>query len=223
MSLDIREIFEIVRKRFWIVIAMTLTGLVISGVLSYLILSPVYEAGTSIIIGKAPNQGNQQMNYSDVMLYQQVIKTYSEIAKSGKVAEATSKELGGKVSSEFIRGSITVTSQNGTQIMYLKAQGDNPEEITKMVNTHAKMFIRETTAIYPTGSISIMDEAKVPQSPIKPRPMMNMAIGFFLGLMLSVGIIFLIEYMDNTIKTENDVEKYLGVPVIGIIPKNIDN
>jgi protein tyrosine kinase modulator len=72
--------------------------------------------------------------------------------------------------------------------------------------------------MYPDGQIKIMDTAKVPTQPIKPNKKLNVAIAFLLGLMISVGLSFLLEYMDNTIKTQEDIEKLLEVPVIGNIP-----
>ena len=62
----------------------------------------------------------------------------------------------------------------------------------------------------------------MPEKPIKPKKALNVAIAFFLGLMASVGLTFIIEYMDSTIKTEEDINKYLELPVIGIIPKNAE-
>jgi capsular polysaccharide biosynthesis protein len=91
------------------------------------------------------------------------------------------------------------------------------------VNTLAQVFIDEATRIYPTGNVQIMDYAPLPDIPVSPNKKLNVAIAFLLGIMVSLGIIFLIEYMDNTIKTEDDIEKYLGLPVIGIIPKNLED
>jgi len=69
------------------------------------------------------------------------------------------------------------------------------------------------------GDIRIIDEARIPEDPIKPNKKLNLAIGGILGLMLGVMLTFFMEYMDNTIKTTDDIERYLGLPVLGIIPK----
>ena len=220
MTLDLREIFEIIKKRLWLILIVTAASTLISGVLSYFVIPPTYEAETSIIIGKAPSTVDERIQYNDVLMYQKLVKTYSEIAKSRTVAEATSQKLDGLISPEALMKGISVTPQADTQIMVLKFQGKNPEEAANIVNTHAEVFIREAARLYPTGNVQIMDEAAVPESPVKPRPLLNMAIAFFLGIMVSLGVTFLLEYMDSTIKTEDDVEKYLGLPVIGIIPKN---
>jgi len=69
------------------------------------------------------------------------------------------------------------------------------------------------------GDIRVIDEARIPEDPIKPNKKLNLAIGGILGLMLGVMLTFFLEYMDNTIKTTDDIERYLGLPVLGLIPK----
>ncbi len=71
------------------------------------------------------------------------------------------------------------------------------------------------------GNISIIDKALAPDEPIKPKKMLNLAIGGILGLMLGVMLVFFLEYMDNTIKTTEDVESILNLPVLGVIPKDV--
>nr|WP_276537088.1 GNVR domain-containing protein [Anaerosalibacter massiliensis] len=71
-------------------------------------------------------------------------------------------------------------------------------------------------------NIQVIDRAQEPEEPIKPRPKLNMAIAGVLGLMISIFLVFILEYLDNTIKTPDDVEYHLGLPIIGTIPK-MDN
>jgi capsular polysaccharide biosynthesis protein len=224
MTLDLREIFEAIKKRLWIILAITAVSVTISGVLSIFVINPTFEAKTSIIIGKEP-QGqvqSERVEYNDVMMFQKLIKTYSEIAKSRVVAESTIKKLINiDITPEALINSVTITPQADTQIMFIKAQSKNPQEAVTIANVLAQSFIEESKRLYPTGNIQIMDTASFPKGPVKPKPMLNIAIAFFLGIMISLGLVFLLEYMDNTIKTENDVEKYLDLPVLGVIPKNL--
>ncbi len=67
-------------------------------------------------------------------------------------------------------------------------------------------------------NVQIIDVAKIPENPVKPRPLFNIAIAGVLGVMLGIGVVFLIEYLDNTIKSPEDIERYIGLPVLGIIP-----
>ncbi|MCX7884258.1 MAG: Wzz/FepE/Etk N-terminal domain-containing protein [Caloramator sp.] len=218
-TLDLREIFAIIKKRKWIIILITLSLTIISGVLSFYVLSPIYEASVSVLIGKMPDN-QQQIEYNDVMMYQKLLKTYSEIAKSRLVAENTIRELNKDITYEEFSKIVTVTPQVDTQIMMLKVKSKNPKDAMDTVNVFSENFIREAMRLYPTGNVQIIDNAAMPNRPVKPNKKLNVAIAFVLGLIISLGIVFLIEYMDNTIKTEEDVEKYLDIPIIGIIPKH---
>lgn len=225
-TLDLKMFWEIIRKRLWFILLITFICTAIAGVLSYFILTPVYEASTSIIVGSAPNQHDPNQQYSspseNIYMYQKLITTYASIAKSDLVADKTAELLNNGMTGTDIHGATTVTPETDTQILDIKCQSKDPSTAQKMVNTLATTFIDESQKIYPTDNIKIMDAAKPPIIPVKPRKVLNMAIAFFIGLMGSIGIVFMIEYMDNTVKSERDVEKYLQLPVLGTIPMSMD-
>lgn len=220
MTLDLREIFEIIKKRIWIILVITFITTGVSGVISFFVIDPTYQADTSIIIGKAPDGSDDKIQYNDVMMYQKLAKTYGEIAKSRLVAEKTISRLGQAITTEELMKKVTVSPQADTQIMVISAKDKSPQAAADTVNALAETFIDEAMRIYPTGNVQIMDSAPVPDRPVSPNKKLNVAIAFFLGIMVSLGIIFIIEYMDNTIKTQEDIEKHLELPVIGIIPRN---
>lgn len=224
-SLNLKEFGEIIIKRLKLILLVTFASVFITGILSYFVIPPTYEASTSIIIGKAPGDhqnNNEQVSNSDsIYLSQKLMKTYASIAKSDLVADKTADKLNDGLSSEILQKSIKVTPETDTQILDIKYDSKDPKQAMNVVNTFADTFIEESQKIYPTDNINIMDKAKLPKGPIKPKKALNVAIAFLIGLMASVGIAFLLHYMDNTIKTEQDVDKYLELPVLGVIPKNI--
>lgn len=222
MTIDLTELFAIIKKRIWLLISITLFTTITAAVLSFFVLSPVYEAKISIIIGRASSDETVKTDYNEVMMYQKLAKTYAEIAKSKIVAEKTINELKKDVQAEVYLKSLTATPQPDTQILVLKYQSKDAIDAATTINTHAKFFIEESKRFYKDGNIQIIDAAQVPESPVKPKPMLNIAIAFVLGIMISLGLIFILEYMDTTVKTEEDIEKLLGLPVVGIIPKNQD-
>lgn len=219
ITLDLRDLFRVLRKRIKLIALITIICTLASGILSFFVIAPTYEAKTSIIVGKLKGEeGNLQNN--DVIMYQNLIKTYAEIGKSDRVAEAAAIRLNGDYSPSKLKKMITVTPQQGTQILVIKAENQDPQEAARIVDAVSEAFVEESRIVYETGgNISIIDKAKVPENPVKPKKALNVAIAFFIGVMASVGLVFVLEYMDRTIKTEEDVEKYLGLPVIGIIPK----
>ena len=219
ITLDLRDLFRVLRKRMKLIAIITIVCTLISGIMSFFVIPPTYEAKTSIIVGKLEGQeGNLQNN--DVVMYQNLIKTYAEIGKSDRVAEAAGRRLDGSYTPSQIKKMVTVTPQQGTQILIIKAENKSGEEAARIIDAVSEAFMEEARTVYKTGgNISIIDKAKVPENPVKPKKALNVAIAFFIGLMASVGLSFVLEYMDRTIKTEEDVERYLDLPVIGIIPK----
>lgn len=222
MTLDLRDLFYIIRKRLKLIIIITLACVLVSGIVNFFVLKPVYEAKTSIIVGKPQADEKTQTQYNDVMMYQKLVKTYSEIAKSRAVAEKTASKLDNKYTIDQIQGAVTVTSQTDTQILVIKAQNGDPQEAVNIANAVSQAFIEESKVVFPTGGdIQIMDKPQLPRAAVKPNKKLNLAIAFLIGLMASVGLTFVLEFLDKTIKTEEDVARYLDVPVIGIIPKEV--
>ncbi|WP_147566378.1 YveK family protein [Clostridium tyrobutyricum] len=218
MTLDLQDFFYIIKKRLKLIVLITLACAVITGLVSVFLIKPTYEASSSIIVGKPTN--NIKTDNNDVMMYQNLVKTYAQIAQSDSVAKATLNKLNENITLDQFQKMVSVTPQEGTQILTIKADSKYPNEAAKVVDTMASSFISESKKVFPTGGdIQIMDRAQIPNKPVKPKKTLNVAIAFFLGLIVSVGISFLLEYQDNTIKTEDDIDRYLELPVIGIIPK----
>lgn len=216
MTLDIMEFYEIIKKRFAFILTITLTAVLLSSIVSYFVIKPVYQSETSIIIGKDAGEKTTQ---SDVMMFQNLIKTYAMIAQSDSTAKIAIDKLGLSITEEALQKNTKVTPQTNTQVLKISTQNRNPEMAAKEVNALAEAFIQESARVLPTGTVQIMDKGKVPSSPIKPNKKMNIAAALFMGLIASVGISFIIENMDRTIKSEKEIEKYIGLPIIGVIPK----
>jgi capsular polysaccharide biosynthesis protein len=223
ISLDLGQVFDAIKKKAGFILSVVVGTVAASLILSCFIISPVYEAKTSIIIGKSADEysDGKEYSYNDILLYQKAAKTYAEIAKSRTVADKTIESLGLDVTASQLMGSITVTTQDDTQVMLISCRDKNPKSAMLKVNALANCFIEESVRIYPSGSVKIMDTAALPSSPIKPVPVKYAAAAFVLGMVVSVGIVLLMEYFDNTIKSENDIKKYIELPVMGIIPKFI--
>ena len=218
MTLDLKDFFYIIKKRLKLIVLITLACAVITGLVSVFLIKPTYEASSSIIVGKPTN--NIKTDNNDVMMYQNLVKTYAQIAQSDSVAKAALNKLNENITLDQFQKMVSVTPQEGTQILTIKADSKDPNEAAKVVDTMASSFISESKKVFPTGGdIQIMDRAQIPNKPVKPKKTLNVAIAFFLGLIVSVGISFLLEYQDNTIKTEDDIDRYLELPVIGVIPK----
>lgn len=223
--MELQEYLIILKKRWSLLVIITLLATLFSGVFSYFVIKPSYQSDISVIIQKEDNVDpkNASPNYSDVMMYQQLVKTYSEFVKSRKVAEDTIQKLGLDMKADQLLSMISVAPKGNTEFLTITVKSKDAEQAMKIANQLAKSLKEVSKEVKKSDNVQILDEAQMPTSPASPKPMLNMAIAFFLGLMISVGLIFLLEYLDNTVKNPEDIEKLLGVPVIGSIPMVQDN
>jgi capsular polysaccharide biosynthesis protein len=161
-----------------------------------------------------------QIQLSDINVNISLAETYSEIIKSRRVASRVIDEMNLDISYEGLRNITEVSLVRDTEFINIKVQNPNPEQARDIANKLAEVFQEEVVEIMNVDNVKILDKAVTPTSPIKPNKMMNIAIAGVLGLMLSVGLVFLIEFLDKTIKTPEDIERYLNLSIIGAIPHN---
>ncbi len=221
--MELMEYFTIIKKRILLVILITIGSTVFSGILSYFVITPTYKSDIAVIIGKIENQTEtSQSNYNDVIMYQKLVKTYSEFTKSRRVSEHVIEALKLNIDPNQLQGMVTVAPKGDTEFLSITVKSKDPKEAMVIANQLAKSLKIISTDVKKVDNIQLLDEALLPTSPDNPNPKLNMAIAFFIGLMISLGIAFLIEYLDNTVKSQEEIEKLTGVPVIGIIPLNTD-
>lgn len=217
--MELMEYLVIIKKRILLVILITLGATVFSGGLSYFVITPTYKSDISVIIGKIESKDDvQQSNYNDVIMYQKLVKTYSEFTKSRKVSEHVIKALNLNIEPKQLQAMVSVAPKGDTEFLTITVKSKDPSEAMIIANQLAKSLKFISNDIKKVDNVQILDEALEPTSPDNPKPKLNMAIAFFIGLMISLGIAFLLEYLDNTVKSQEDIEKLTGIPVIGIIP-----
>lgn len=214
-ELDLRELFEIIIKRFKLIVIITLTITFIAAIISVFLIPPTYEANVGIIISK---QDGEKITSQDITMYQNLMQTYKNIAGTNKVAELAAAKLGSGIEAKDLLNKTSITTKTGTMVLNITVASKSAVEAYKAVQAYAEAFVGRAKELIPEGDIKIMDNAQLPESPVKPNVKLNIAIGFLLGLLVSAGTAFILEYLNNTIVTKADVEKYMELSVIGVIP-----
>ena len=216
--ISLSEIFEAIKKRWIMIVAITLTATIISGVLSFFVIDPVYETSTKVFIGKEESD-DAAYNSSDINMYQQLLQTYAQAIKTKDLVNRAISGLSyDELEASGVVNSLTVTPISSTQILQIKYQSKNPEEAKDVLKSVIDEFIVTAKELVPNGNVRVIEEVELPENPVSPNKKMNIAIAFLLGLMVSGGLVFLLEYLDNTYKNKDQLEKDLGIPVLGAIP-----
>jgi capsular polysaccharide biosynthesis protein len=216
-TISLKELLDTLKKRLWLIVAITFTAVLASGIVSYFFLTPIYQASTQILVNKKSEQA--LYNPSEVQTNLQLIKTYNVIIKSAAILDLVIDELDLDMTSQQLKSTITVGSEQDSQVMNISVQNADKELAVDIANTTAQVFKKEIVNHMKIDNVSILAKATdvQTQSPIKPKPPLNIAIAMVVGLMAGVGLAFLLEYFDNTVKNAQDIEKNLGMPVLGVI------
>lgn len=229
-SIDLKQLFTVIIKRLPIIILCTLVVTIAAVGVSYFLLPDIYESATTLYIGKQTDS-QEQLGYQDLQMGQQIIKDYREIAKSKSVTRKVKEELKqeypenmslGEVlelSDDAFSSKITVNAKGDTRIFEIRVSDEDPVNCMIIANKTAEVFIAKVKSLLKLDNVQVLDIAEQPLNPVKPNRIINIAIGFILGAMMGLGLVFLIEYLDNTIKTPDDVRKHTKLTVIGVIPR----
>lgn len=217
-TISLQDIFQTLKKRLGMIAGITIAAIVIAAIISFYVITPMYQATTQILVNQQSSQ-SQQVTTSEIQTNLQLINTYSEIIKSPAILDIVNAELDLELTASQLASKITVSNANNSQILAVSVQDENHAVATDIVNTIATVFQKEITELMNVDNVNILSPAMHSEnpSPVSPNKMLNMAIAAVLGLMIGVGLAFLLEYLDTSIKTEKDVEELLDLPVIGLV------
>ena len=218
---DLKQFLNSVYKKLWFLISLPILSCIVTVILSAYIIIPVYESSSTLyIINKTTDTGvKNNINYNDFLTNQMFVKDYRELIKSRSVTKEVIEELRIKdLSPGVLAGKITVSMKSETRVLEIKVRDSNPIRAKTLTETVSKIFAKKSISLMNVDNVNIVDYAEVPQEPIRPKPLRYGVYALFLSFFISVCIIFLIEYFNDKIKTSEDVENYMGLTVIGIIP-----
>lgn len=218
VKISLKEMFESFKRRLLLIVLLTGGAGLVSGLVSYFYITPIYEASTQILV----NQKNNNQNVYDqnqINTNVQLINTYNIIIKSSAILGKVVKDLNLGLTTNQLNQKITVASQTNSQVINLSVQDNNQIEAAQIANTIAEVFQTEVPKIMNVDNVSILAKAAVApnQAPVKPRKTLNILIGLVVGLIAGAGITIFLEYLDNTVKTEQEIEQLLALPVLGVI------
>ncbi len=218
-EVDLKELFVYFIRRISIIVAMTVLCLLTGIVYTMFIKTPLYRGDTTLIlVNRNLENSNSAITQSDVLLNQKLVSTYTQIAKSKKVVKQVIEDLNLKYSYSDLYSHISVSNVNDTEIIKISVSDKEPEKAAQIANTLANVFRDEVSEVYHLENITILDKAEVQSTPYNIKVVKTAGICFVAGVAMSVMLLFILYYFDNSIKSSDEVEKKLGIAVIGTIP-----
>ncbi|MEW4272109.1 YveK family protein [Priestia megaterium] len=217
-TINLRNLFQVLRKRLWLIILVTVTTAIVGSIVTFFVLTPVYESKTQILVNQAKSE-QQLYNQQTVQTNVQLISTYNDIIKSPAILDKVIKKLQLNVSPQTLSSQIQVTNAQNSQVAQITVQDTNAKRAIKIANTTASVFKDEVPKIMNVNNVSILSKATAGNgnAPVKPQPFINIAIALMIGLIIGIVLSFVLDLIDNTVKTEQDIETILELPVMGTI------
>lgn len=222
--LELQEVFSLLKKRAGMILLIILAAAGLAAVFSYYVLSPKYEATTQILVSQGA-EGIQGLTENDVQADLQLVNTYRGLIESPVIMGKVIKQLNLSTTVNDLRKQFTINSSAESQLIEIAVANESQKRAVDIANATAVIFQGEVKTIMNANNVKILFPAEVIENadPISPRPLFNMAIGAALGLIIGIGLAFLLSYLDTSIKNERDVEKYLKVPVLAVMSPAQEN
>lgn len=219
-EIDLKELFDYLKgKIIWIILAVFF-AVIVGNVYTIITRVPMYKTNVSLVLVSENNgDGNEVYNSSEQQLNKNLVGTYSEIAKSKTVLNKVIKNLDLDISYTDLKNRIEVTSVENTEIINIYVSDKNPKMATITANEIANVFVTEVNNFYKLNNVNILDEATNVKTPYNVNYVKDNIIYVLIGIVVSLGILFIIFYFDTSIKTSEEIEKKLGLTVIGSVPK----
>lgn len=214
-ELNLNELFNYFFTKLLLIILIILIFLTGSIVYSTYIQKPMYSSYTTILLTK---EENTAITSAELNLNRSLVDTYSVIIKSNRVLEQVISNLNLEYSISELKNKVSVESVNDTEIIKITVKTNNAELSTNIANEIAKVFNSEIVKLYKIQNIGVIDIAKKNEIPYNVNFIKQVVLGTLIGIVMSFAVVFVMFYFDTTVKNAEDVEKKLGVSVIGTIP-----
>lgn len=209
------ELFQLLRKHLRLVVALPVGCALIMAVVSFALMGNTYTAQTSMYILANSNTESQSTNYTDLTASQLLANDVATLLQSDRVEADAASSLGLSDLSDY---KVSVTSETTTRVISLVVTGPDPQGVADVANEMASQVSVVAQDVQMADSINVIDEAVAPTSPSGPNRMLYIAVAFLAGLFLAIAIVVLMDMLNTRIRSSEDAEELLGVPVVGRIP-----
>lgn len=225
---NISEVLGGIKDKYKNIVLIVLSFLLISSIYNIFFINKEYEANVKIFIGKQKFKNiTETYNNEEINLYQRLITTYSEVIKSKKLINESIK--GSKmnylqdkyknINYDLLMKNLTINPITNTQIIEIKYKSLNPQQSYDLLYSITENLISYSKELYPNVNITILEQVHVNLKPLMNKKLTIIGLGLMLGLIVGIGGIIGVMYLNNTYKNQKSLEEEIGLTVIGVIPK----
>jgi capsular polysaccharide biosynthesis protein len=212
-EIDLKELFEYIKDKLNILIFITVGVCLLGCIYGLLIQKPMYQSYTTVILGGEESG----ITTADITVSKNMIDTYAEIVKSRRVLDQVISELKLDLDYDELSSKISVTALNNTQIIKIIVKDVDAKLAKNVANVTAVNFAKEVVKLYNMDNVNILDEAIESEKPYNISVVKQVIIYFMIGFILGAGILFIVFYFDRTLKSTEQIETKIKLPILGSV------
>ncbi len=220
-EINLKELFDYFVSKLPIIIIVALLATLLGIIYGIWFQKPMYNAYTTIVLTRTDsNTGNNDssITQSDVLLNQNLVSTYRAIITSKRILNQVINNLDLNITTEELEKNVSVTSEKDTEVIKISVNSENATDAKDIANEIERVFSNEIVNIYNIKNVTIIDYAEEDNIPYNINMPKQIILAFLIGFILSCAVIFVMFYFDTTVKSSDEIENKLGLPVLGVVP-----
>lgn len=218
-ELNLKDLFAFFLSKIYIVVIVLFCCVVLSVIYGVFLKKPMYQSYTTLVLaGSNVESSTSSITQNDLTLNQKLVPTYREIIKSRRILTQVIENLELSISPDSLSSSVTVTSESNTELIRITVVHEDAKTAALIANEIASEFSKEIVSIYNIQNVSVIDKAEISKNAYNINFVKQMLVTVLIAIVLSCGDIFVLFYFDTSIKSTEEVEKRIGLPILGSIP-----
>lgn len=217
MGVDLQRLLSTLLKKSWLVMLISLLCVAVTLLGTFFLVTPKYEASTKFYVNNSA-QTSSSMSSSDLATSRNLVESYLVILETRETLEEVIACAGIDESPEDLWKRLSASAVNGTEIFEVVVTSSKPEKAAKIADAIAQVLPARIVSIIEGTSAKVVEGALLPTKPSSPNYVTNTIIGFIFGFVLAVGMIIIREIFDVSVRTDEDIARVCGYPILASVP-----
>lgn len=216
VEVNLKELFYVILHKLWLISLIGILGGILAWIFSTYYLSPYYTSTTKIYV--INRQDDNVITYSDLQTGSSLANDYMILIKSRPVTSSVISRLGIDLSDDQLASMIKVSTPSDSRVMEITVTDSDPARAQLLADTLAEVSSERMVSIMGMEKVNVVEKANYPDAPQGPNVGMNSIVGAMVGAFITTFLLVLFYLLNDNIKNSEDIEKYLGITVLGVIP-----
>ncbi len=217
VEIDLKEVAMVLFSKIWMVLLVGVLAAVMGFVYTKFFVTPMYHStSTAYVIN---TQGGDYVSSSDITSATNLVKDFAVLAVEQGILERVIETLELPMTVGQLKANVSVSNPTGTRILQFTVSNHDPELAKRIVDELVRISSEHLTTVMKLKEVNVADPGNVAKAPYNVNTTRNVILGFLLGVFLACAVVLVIYFMDDSFKSSEDVEKYLGLSTLGVLPE----